>query len=290
MTSTSLPRGIWVPLVTPFAHGAVDHAGLARLVASLGAGGVAGFVVCGSTGEAATLSDAERQAVLRTVLAAAPGLPAIVGVSGVATAQVREQLLRWAESPIAGFLVTPPHYVKPSQAGIEEHFSTLADASPLPILLYDIAARTGVRIETDTMLRLAAHPRIAGVKDCSDDLDHLQALLNDGRLAVYCGNDHHILASLALGSAGAIAASAHLRPERFVQLQRHVDRGELPEARALWARLWPLVMTLFEEPNPAPVKAALAALHGLSDELRAPMTRASVAAGEQVLKALRALA
>jgi 4-hydroxy-tetrahydrodipicolinate synthase len=286
MTSSSFPRGIWVPLVTPFMHGAVDHAGLARLVASLAAGGVAGFVVCGSTGEAATLDDTERRAVLQTVLSAAPGLPAIVGVSGVATGEVRDELLRWAEFPVAGFLVTPPYYVKPSQAGIEAHFLALADASPLPILLYDIAARTGVRIETDTMLRLAAHPRIAGVKDCSDDLDHLQALLDDGRLAVFCGNDHHILASLALGSAGAIAASAHLRPELFVQLQRQVDRGELPEARALWRRLWPLVMALFAEPNPAPLKAALARLYDLSDALRAPMTPAGDAVRAQVLQAL----
>jgi 4-hydroxy-tetrahydrodipicolinate synthase len=265
-------RGIWVPLVTPFTAGAVDHEGLARLTASLAKGGVAGFVVCGSTGEAATLTDAEQQAVLDTVLRSAQGRAVLMGLSGVATAAVREKLLRLAEQPVHGFLVSPPSYVKPSQAGIEDHFLVLAEASPRPVLLYDIPARTGVRIETSTMLRLAAHPRIVGVKDCSGDLDHLQALLSDGRLAVLCGDDHRLFASICLGAAGAVAASAHLHPERFVELQRLVDEGRLAEARRLWQRLWPLTTALFSEPSPGPVKAALAPLHGLSDELRAPMT------------------
>ncbi len=217
--SSPFPRGIWVPLVTPFAGGHVDHAGLARLVASFHGTGIAGFVVCGSTGEASTLSAMEQQAVLQTVIGAAGGLKIVMGVSGVSTAVVRQELLHWAGHRIDGFLVSAPYYMKPSQAGIERHFRELADASPLPILLYDIPGRTGVRIETATMLALAGHPRIVGVKDCSADLDHLQAVLGDGRLAVLCGDDHRIFMSLCLGSAGAIAASAHLHPRRFVELQ-----------------------------------------------------------------------
>jgi 4-hydroxy-tetrahydrodipicolinate synthase len=156
-------------------------------------------------------------------------------------------------------------------------------------LLYDIPGRTGVRIETATMLQLASHPNIVGVKDCSGDLDHLQALLSDGRLAVLCGDDPRILASLALGAAGAIAASAHLQPQRFVELQRHVDVGRLPEAQALWRRLWPLTTALFAEPNPGPVKAALAPLHALTEGLRPPMTPASASARARVAAALEAL-
>ncbi|MED5621730.1 4-hydroxy-tetrahydrodipicolinate synthase [Ideonella sp. BN130291] len=291
MTSPLL-RGIWVPLVTPFtgtSAQAVDHAGLARLVASLRETGIAGLVVCGSTGEAAMLSDQERRAVLDTTLAAGAGLPVLMGLSGVATPQVREDLLRWAEQPVAGFLVSPPYYVKPSQAGIADHYAALADASPLPIVLYDIPGRTGVRIATDTMLALAAHERIVGVKDCSGDLDHLQAVLSDGRLAVLCGDDHRIFASLCLGGAGAIAASAHLHPQRFVELQQLVDEGRLAEARALWRRLWPLTTALFEEPSPGPLKAALAPLHGLRNQLRPPMTLASAATEALVARALEGL-
>lgn len=282
-------RGIWVPLVTPFTGGAVDHDGLARLTASLAAEGTAGFVVCGSTGEAATLTDAEQQAVLDTVLRSAGGLPVLMGLSGVATSAVRERLLRLAEQPVAGFLVSPPYYVKPSQAGIEDHYLALAEASPRSVLLYDIPARTGVRIETATMLRLAAHPRIVGVKDCSGDLDHLQALLSDGRLSVLCGDDNRIFASLCLGAAGAIAVSAHLQPARWVDLQRRIDEGRLDEARRLWQQLWPLTTALFAEPSPGPVKAALAPLHGLSDELRPPMTSAGSFTRARVAQVLEEL-
>lgn len=288
MTSP-FPRGLWVPLVTPFAGAAVDLAGLARLVASFAGSGIAGFVVCGSTGEAATLTEAEQQAVLRTVLQASPGLPVVMGLSGVGTAELRERLLRWAAQPLAGFLVSPPFYVKPSQQALLEHYRVLADASPLPLLLYDIPGRTGVRIQTDTMLQLAGHPRIVGVKDCSADLDHLQALLSDGRLAVLCGDDHRLFASLCLGAGGSVTASAHLHPEKFVELQRLVEAGRLPEARALWRLLWPLTTALFEEPSPGPLKAALAGRLDLRDELRPPMTRAGAAVRDRVEAALSAL-
>jgi len=291
MTSP-LPRGIWVPLVTPFtgpSADTVDHAGLARLVAALREGGIAGFVVCGSTGEAATLDEEEQRSVLETVLASAHGLPVVMGVGGVATRAVREQLLHWAQWPLAGFLVSAPSYVKPAQAGIEAHFMSLADASPLPLLLYDVPGRTGVRIETATMLSLAGHPRIVGVKDCSGDPDHLQALLSDGRLAVYCGDDHRIFASLCLGAAGAVAASAHLHPRRFAEVQRLVDEGRLAHARAAWQTLWPLTTAAFAEPNPAPLKAALAPVHGLSDVLRAPMTAAGELTRARMAQALEGL-
>lgn len=287
--SRPFPRGLWVPLITPFdAQGAVDHAGLARLVEHL-APAVHGFVVCGSTGEAACLSDAEQQTVLGTVLRAAGGKPVLMGLAGSATQAVREKLLRLAEQAPAGFLVSTPQYLKPSQAGVADHFSALADASPHAVLLYDIPARTGVRIETATMLALAAHPRIVGVKDCSGDLDHLQALLSDGRLNVLCGDDHRIFASLCVGATGMVAATAHLHPQRFAELMTLVDAGRLQQARALWQRLWPLSMALFAEPNPAPLKAALSVRLGLQDTLRAPMRRAGESIRERVAQALAAL-
>jgi 4-hydroxy-tetrahydrodipicolinate synthase len=268
--------GIWVPLITPFTDGAVDHRGLRRLVIHLAEAGVAGFVVCGSTGEAATLDDTEQRAVLRAVLDVRSGLPVLMGVSGVAPAAVAEQLRRFADDAPAGFLVPPPSYVRPSQQGIADFFGTLADASPLPLVLYDIPQRTGVRIATATMLALAAHPRIRAVKDCAGDLDHTQAVIHDGRLQLLAGDDHRMFTTMCQGGAGAIAASAHLRPDLFVAMQRHIAAGELPAAQTLWRALWPLTLALFDEPNPAPVKAALAQRHGLRRELRAPMTAASV--------------
>jgi 4-hydroxy-tetrahydrodipicolinate synthase len=282
--------GIWIPLVTPFApDGAVDHAGLGRLVEMLAAAGIAGFVACGSTGEAAMLDEAEQHDVLRTVLAHAGGRNVVFGVSGIRPEAVCRRLAPLEGLPLAGVLVSSPSYVKPSQAGLRDFFTAVADASPCPVLLYDIPARTGVRIATDTMLALAAHPNIVGVKDCSDDIDHAQAIIDDGRLQLLAGNDYRVFTALCQGAAGAVTASAHLCPERFVALHAAIARGELPAARALWRGLRPLTHVLFEEPNPAPVKAALAERLDLGDGLRAPMTRASEAQRARTRAVLAAL-
>ena len=280
--------GIWVPLITPFTEGAVDHGALKRLVDSLIPAGIAGFVVCGSTGEAAALSEAEQLAGLRAVLDASSGLRVIVGVSGVTPGAISSRIAQLHELPLAACLVPPPYYVRPSQQGITDFYVSIADASARPIVLYDIPARTGVRIETATMLALARHPRIVAVKDCAGDLDHTQAIIDDGRLQLLAGDDHRIFATLCQGGAGAIAASAHLRPELFVALQRHILQGELRAARALWQVLWPLTKALFDEPSPGPgpVKAALAQRLSLPGELRAPMTRATPAGAQQVRDAL----
>lgn len=285
-------RGIWVPLVTPFADGRVDHTALAALVRSFAASGIRGLVACGSTGEAATLSHDEQQAVLKTVLDNAGDLPVLMGAGGteqVSTAAACEAVRHWAGQPIAGFLVAPPAYIRPSQAGLLAHFEAVAEASALPVVLYDVPSRTGVRIETPTMLTLAGHPRIVGVKDCSGDLDHLQAIVSDGRLQVLCGDDARIFASVCLGAVGAVAASAHVHADRFAELIRRVEANEWAAARALWQRLWPLTMAMFAEPNPAPVKAALAMRGLVRDELRAPMARAGDATRKQLAQALEGL-
>jgi 4-hydroxy-tetrahydrodipicolinate synthase len=277
-------EGIWIPLVTPFAgecaeRGAerVDHGALRRLVGHLAAHGVAGFVACGSTGEAGALDEAEQHAVLRTAVDAAAGLPVVMGVSAVTPREAIAAMRRCEGVPVAGFLVTAPPYVRPSQQGVQDFFLAVADAAPAPLVLYDIPARTGVRIETATMLALAAHPAIVAVKDCSGDADHVEAILADGRLQLLAGDDHRMFTTLCAGGSGAIAASAHLRPDLFVALHRLLAAGALHEARALWRALWPLTKALFDEPNPAPVKAALATALALPGVLRAPMTPAGAA-------------
>ncbi|RKT21226.1 4-hydroxy-tetrahydrodipicolinate synthase [Paraburkholderia sp. RAU2J] len=280
--------GIWIPLITPFADGAVDHAALRALVRRYADAGVAGLVALGTTGEPAALDAAEQDAVLATILdaaqAAARGangangaraLPVVVGVSGNHTASMRERIERLNTLPIAGALIAAPYYIRPSQAGIVDHFTALADASDKPVVLYDIPYRTGVRLELDTLLTLAAHPRIQAVKDCAGSLDTTLALIRDGRLQVLAGEDVAIFNTVCLGGSGAIAASAHLRPERFVALYRALTAGRLDEGRRIFHELVPLIQAAFAEPNPAPVKALLAA-HGLiRNELRMPMTRAS---------------
>ncbi|MDG0025000.1 4-hydroxy-tetrahydrodipicolinate synthase [Trinickia sp. Y13] len=273
----SIFSGIWIPLVTPFTAGAVDHRALAALVERYRDAGVAGFAALGTTGEPAALSGEEQDAVLATVLRAAEGLPVVAGVAGNRASALRERVLSLNDEPIAGVLVSAPYYIRPSQAGLLEHFSTLADASAKPIVIYDIPYRTGVRIELDTLLTLAGHPRIQAIKDCAGSPETTLALILDGRLRVLAGNDDAMFASLCMGGAGAIAAGAHVRTERFVAMYQALARGDLAEGRAIYHELTPLLRALASEPNPAPVKAALAAQGWVENELRSPMTPASEA-------------
>lgn len=266
--------GVWIPIVTPFLDQRVDHAALAALVERLAGDGVAGFVVCATTGEAPLLSDDERVAVLGTIKAST-SLPLIMGASGTTAEQVLRRIdAAMAHAP-AAFMVTAPPYLRPSQEALMRFFTTIADASPAPLVLYDIPARTGVRIELAMLLALAAHPRIVALKDCGGRVDQTEALIADGRLQVLCGNDNEWFSTRCLGGAGAIAASAHLRTDLFVAFDAALARGDLATGRALWRRLKPLTVALFDEPSPAPVKALLAARGECANELRAPMTTAS---------------
>ncbi|HEX7682438.1 MAG TPA: 4-hydroxy-tetrahydrodipicolinate synthase [Trinickia sp.] len=271
----SIFSGIWIPLVTPFRGGVVDHRALAGLVERYRDAGVAGFAALGTTGEPSALSGEEQDAVLATVLRAAEGLPVIAGITGNRAVALRERLSQLNDQAIDGVLVSAPYYIRPSQAGLVEHFTSLADASAKPIVLYDIPYRTGVRIELDTLMTLAAHPRIQAIKDCSGVPETTLALILDGRLKVLTGNDDAMFSTLCMGGAGAIAATAHVRTERFVAMYRALVRGDLNEGRAIYRELAPLMRALVSEPNPAPVKAALAAQGWLENELRSPMTPAS---------------
>ena len=271
----SVFQGIWVPVVTPFQDGAIDFGGLQRLVGHLLERHVAGIMVCTTTGEAASLSRPEQLAVLDAVLQQVPAQRVVMGLSGnnqIELLQFQEEVLK---RPVARLLVPAPSYIRPSQAGLEAFFRTVADASSVPVILYDIPYRTGVTFEQATLLTIVSHPRIQAIKDCGGNLGNTLALLASGQVDVLCGEDQQIFNALCLGASGAIAASAHVQTERFVALWQQVRDNQLTEARATFFQLLPLINTLFIEPNPAPVKAALA-LEGLIDsELRAPMQRAS---------------
>lgn len=274
--------GLWVPLVTPFLQGEVDHAALGRLTAHLASTGIKGFVVCGTTGEAAALSPDEQRACLRTVAEHAAGLPLVMGVGGESLAHAQHWVQHLCQAsgtqalpPLAGLLVPAPAYIRPSQAGLVQWFRTLADVSTLPLIVYDIPYRTGATLQLDTLLSLAEHPRIQAIKDCGGDLAKTLALVADGRLQVLAGDDLQIFSTVAQGGVGAIAASAHLHTPRLVALLKALAASDLERARALWLPLQPLIQRLFAEPNPGPVKALLAAQGWMHDALRAPMQSAS---------------
>ncbi len=269
--------GLWIPLITPFKNGLVDHESLGSLVKRYAKDGVSGFVVCGSTGEAAALDDAEQLAVLQIVLQACGTLPLVMGVSGYNLPKMVAWVKVLATCNIAGLLVPAPVYIRPSQSGLLAWFTAIADATHIPLVIYDIPDRTGSIIDLATLMNLAAHPRIVAIKDCGGDAAKTRALIADGRLALLAGDDAQIFTTVAQGGVGAIAASAHIRTQEFVEVVRHLRTGDLTLARRAWEPLPALIDAMFTEPNPASIKAALTAQGLIQNELRLPMMAAVIA-------------
>ncbi|TCW81397.1 4-hydroxy-tetrahydrodipicolinate synthase [Burkholderia sp. SRS-46] len=268
-------EGIWLPLITPFHDGAIDHAALARLTRRYAATGIAGFVAGATTGEGALLDAREQDAVFATVRDAAPGLPIVVGLTASATHFAAARARELAALRPDGLLVTPPVYVRPTQDGIRRHVEAVVEAADLPVLVYNIPYRTGVNVELETLQALARDPRVAGVKECGGSIERMTRLVHETPLAILSGDDNQNFAALCAGAHGTIASSAHLLPEWHVRIDALLRAGRLADARRLSVALQPLVAALFAEPNPAPVKALLAAQGWCEDGLRLPFVPAS---------------
>ena len=283
-------RGIWVPLATPMDHGEIDLARLQTLADRLIADGAHGLVVCGTTGEAPQLDLAEQSAVLSAVLETAHRrCPVLMGVGGSDTYAAAAKVREFDDTELAGYLVATPAYVRPSQEGLLRHFETIADATDRPIVLYNVPARTGVNLELATARTLAQHPQFAAIKEAGGSLQRMKDLVRHTPLAMLCGDDALLFAALCAGGHGAISAAAHIRVDLFVQVYDLVHAGHLAEAMTLFDHLLPVIHLLFSEPNPAPLKAALAMQGLLRDELRLPMTPASSTCRTRLAAALAAL-
>ena len=267
--------GIFVPLVTPFRQGQVDYAAAQNLVAHLIAQGVDGLVVCGTTGEAATLNDGEQNRLLMAVREVAGNLPLVMGLAGNDTQTVARRAAELS-AQACGLLVSAPYYLRPSQAGILAHFEAIAAATPLPLLIYNIPYRTGVNIELSTLQKLAANPQFVAIKESGGgNMAQLMATIADTPLRVLSGEDSLIFVNACLGGHGAIAAAAHIRPDLYQRMQALVAAGDLPAARAIAQALAPWIKLLYSEPNPAGVKAVLAMQGLIRNELRLPMVPVS---------------
>lgn len=269
-------EGIWLPLITPFRDGAVDLHAAQRLVDYYIAAGIHGFVVCGTTGEPATMSEGEQLAWLDAVLEASAGrCPVIMGLSSNDTRDALRQLDEIQRRSIAGLLVVAPYYTRPSQRGMLAHFQAIAGATELPIILYNIPYRTGVNVELTTIQALCEQPNVVAIKESGGDINQLMDLIHETRLQVLSGEDHLIFSALCLGATGAIAAAAHVQPELYTQMYQAFRNGELARARELSWQTLPWARALFSEPNPGPVKAVLAQQQLIAEELRLPLTTVS---------------
>ncbi|MGW5040198.1 4-hydroxy-tetrahydrodipicolinate synthase [Streptomyces parvulus] len=280
-------------MVTPFTgSGALDLDGAQRLAERLVAAGCDGLVLSGTTGESPTTTDAEKSALVAAVREAVGGRAALV--AGVGTADTRHtvELARAAEGAGAdGLLVVAPYYSRPPQDALEAHFREVADACGLPLALYDIPGRTGTRIEPDTLVRLAGHPRIVAVKDCSYDLLGTQKVLARTGLAYYAGCDEQILALYALGATGYVSTVANVVPGVFRAVLDAFDAGDTREAARLQRRALALIEPVMAAGLPGTVttKALLGALGLPSGPVRAPLRPADRETTEGLLTAYREL-
>jgi len=271
-------QGLWLPLVTPFRDGVLDERSLRRLLRHYTSRPVDGLILGATSGEGLTLSLFELERLVELVndeLAnTRSSLAVCLGLVGASTAMMQDILDETAAWPIDGYLISSPYYLRPSQRGLLRHFTDLADHASWPIVLYNIPYRTSVNLANDTLLRLAEHPNIVGMKDCcADRAQSLDLLRRRPRgFRVLTGEDAQFFDALDDGADGAILLSAHVETEVFAAIAAEMKAGNRDAALLAWQSVCELTRLLFVEPSPAPAKFWLARI-GLIDsaEVRSPM-------------------
>jgi 4-hydroxy-tetrahydrodipicolinate synthase len=271
-------RGLWLPLVTPFHDGALDEPSLRRLVRRYASGPIDGLILAATSGEGLLLTPDELEhlvVAVRAELAELPRiLPICLGLAGANTLQLQQMLDLTAAWPIDGYLISAPYYLRPSQRGLLAHFTALADHAAWPIVLYNIPYRSAVNLTNETLLRLAEHPNIIGMKDCCAERAQSAEFLRlrPPGFRVLTGEDAHTFEAVSDGADGAILLSAHVETDIFASVLEHLAAGEREAALAQWQRVSELTRLLFAEPSPAPAKYWLART-GLiaSPQVRSPI-------------------
>lgn len=266
--------GIFTALVTPLKNGTVDLGALSRLVDRQLEAGVQGLVVCGTTGEGATLTPDERRLAIDGVVKRAQGKALIIiGTSHVAAWGAVDAVRVAADLGADAAMVTCPAYLRPSQDGIAGHFKAIADQSALPIVLYNVPSRTASDIRPETVARLASHERITAIKEASGSILRIQQVIAAGgaSISVLAGDDPITLSLLVAGGHGVVSTGANVVPEKWARLWSRWRAGDVLGAAAIQAGLLGLHEALFMETNPGPVKAALHMLGLIAPEIRLPL-------------------
>ncbi|MFC4030552.1 4-hydroxy-tetrahydrodipicolinate synthase [Streptomyces polygonati] len=294
MVATSTPKApfgrVLTAMVTPFtADGALDLDGAQRLADHLVEAGNDGLVVNGTTGESPTTSDTEKNDLVRAVVQAVGDRAHVIAGVGTYDTAHSVSLARQAETSGAhGLLTVTPYYSKPPQDGLYQHFTAIADATGLPVMLYDIPGRSGVPIETETIVRLAEHPRIVANKDAKGDLAAASWALSRSGLAWYSGDDMLNLPLLSIGAIGFVSVVAHLVADELCALVHAYTSGDVAKATEIHQRLLPVYTGIFRAQGVISVKTALA-LRGLpAGPLRLPLVSLGEAETEQLRKDLAA--
>ncbi len=285
--------GVGTALITPFTKsGALDEAAITRLAKRQIDNGVHFLVPCGTTGETPTLSAAERRRVVELVLEAAAGkVPVMAGAGGYDTQEVAHVAKEMQDIGVQGLLSVTPYYNKPTPEGLYAHFSKIAEATSLPILLYNVPGRTGCNIDAATCARLATIPRVIGVKEASGNIPQMVEICRavPPGFLVLSGDDALTLPLMAIGGRGLISVASNSVPAEMVQIVEAAERGDYTKARQLHHRLVPLMLGNFIESNPGPVKFAMAAMGLCEESFRLPMVSPRPASQDKIRAFLKEL-
>ncbi|MGH2558299.1 MAG: 4-hydroxy-tetrahydrodipicolinate synthase [Thermomicrobiales bacterium] len=289
--TTTTFSGSFTALITPFRNGEIDEPALRRLVDFQIDNGTSGLVPCGTTGESVTMTHTEHARVVETVIDQAAGRIPVIAGTGTNNTRITIEQTRHAQSAgAAAALVVVPYYNKPTQEGLYRHYAAIAEASDLPLILYNVPGRTGINMQPDTILRLAEIPPVVGVKEASGSLDQVSEIVigAPGDFAVLSGDDSLTLPIMSVGGRGVISVVSNIAPRPVADLTAAVLRGDFGTARAVHARLFDLCRAMFIENNPTAVKTAAGILGLCTDEVRLPLTAMSDPNRRRLEAALRA--
>jgi 4-hydroxy-tetrahydrodipicolinate synthase len=284
-------KGSIVAIITPFKNGQVDEKKLRELIEFQIKNGSSGIVPCGTTGESATLSFDEHDRVIEiTIEQVKKRIPVIAGTGSNSTEEAVMLTRHAAKAGADASLQVSPYYNRPTQKGLYEHFKAIAEAVDIPIILYNIASRTGVNIEPETIAKLARECKnIVGVKEASGNLDQMSRIkqLCGEKFALISGDDSLTLPVLSIGGTGVISVVANIVPRDVADLVSEFEKGNIKKAQQLHYKLLPLVKAVFLETNPIPVKASMGLLGMCEPDLRLPMCPMSPENLEKLKKALK---
>jgi 4-hydroxy-tetrahydrodipicolinate synthase len=285
--------GVGTALVTPFTRtGDLDEPAVRRLGRRQIEAGVHFLVPCGTTGENPTLELIERVRIVEILVDEAKGqVPVLAGAGGYNTKEVIHLAAEMKKAGATGLLSVTPYYNKPTQEGLYQHYRAIAESTPLPIILYNVPGRTGVKIELSTLLRLAAIPNVVGVKEASGNVTEMCEICRSvpPDFIVLSGDDALTLPLMAIGGRGIISVASNEIPREMVQMVEAAERGDFAAARAIHARILTLMQINFVESNPVPVKAAMAAMGLLEEAYRLPMVPPRPESRERIVRVLKDL-
>jgi 4-hydroxy-tetrahydrodipicolinate synthase len=285
--------GCGTALVTPFRRdGAIDEGAVSKLARRQIDAGIHFLVPCGTTGESPTLSEDERVRVVELVVAEARGrVPVLAGAGGYDTRDVIHSALRMQRAGADGILSVTPYYNKPTQEGLFQHYKAIAEAVPLPIILYNVPGRTGSNIDVRTLVRLSAIANIVGVKEASGNMTQMCDVCNavPDSFLVLSGDDALTLPLMAIGGRGIVSVASNAVPSEMSRLVELTEANDFPAARKLHRQLFPFLQVNFIESNPIPIKSAMASLGLLEEVYRLPMVPPSAASKERIAAVLQAL-